>query len=66
MHAVMGIVYGAFLVLLYPNAAAWWNAESGFQSVSYGLLSWILTLFAVGVFSSGLRDIAASRRLARA
>jgi hypothetical protein len=64
MHAVMGIVYGAFLVLLYPNAASWWRAESGFQTVNYGSLSWVLTVFAAGVFSSGLRDLAASRRLA--
>ena len=63
MHAVMGIVYGAFLVLLYPNAANWWKTEPGFQRVDYGLQSWVLTIFAIGVFSSGLRDFAASRRL---
>ena len=31
----------------------------------YGAISWILTVYAVGVFTSGLRDLAASRKLAR-
>jgi hypothetical protein len=62
MHAVMGIVYGAFLVLLYPNAANWWKASSGFQPANYGVLSWVLTIFSAGVFSSGIRDLIASRR----
>ena len=31
MHAVMGIVYGVFLALLYPYAAAWAHLDSGFS-----------------------------------
>jgi hypothetical protein len=65
MHAVMGITYGVFLALLYPHAARWWKMDSGFQATEYGALSWVLTAFAAGVFFSGLRDLAASRRLAR-
>ena len=65
MHAVMGIVYGVFLAELYPHAASWAKLDSVFQAADYGVVSWILTLYAVGVFASGVRDLAASRKLAR-
>lgn len=65
MHAVMGIVYGVFLTLLFPHASQWLKADSGFGPANYGLLSWALTAFAAGVFASGVRDLAASRKLAR-
>jgi uncharacterized protein len=65
MHAVMGITYGIFLALLYPQAATWWKMDSGFSAADHGALSLILTAFAAGVFLSGLRDLTASRRLAR-
>jgi uncharacterized protein len=66
MHAIMGIVYGVFLTLLYPNASVWVRLPSGFDTVNYGPVSWILTVFAVGVFASGIRDLVASRKLLRA
>jgi hypothetical protein len=65
MHAVMGIVYGGFLTLFYPNAVAWFHMESGFGAARYGPISWVLSVFALGVFSSGIRDVMASNRLAR-
>jgi len=66
MHAIMGIVYGVFLAKLYPHAARWAKLDSAFGTADYyGAISWILTLYAVGVFTSGLRDLAASRKLAR-
>ncbi len=64
MHAIMGIAYGAFLAKLYPYAAQWAKRHSAFGAADYGAISWILTLYAVGVFTSGLRDLAASRKLA--
>jgi len=64
MHALRGIVYGVFLSLLYPHALQWWALGSGFGPADYGVVSWILTFFAVGVFASGLRDLAAGRKLA--
>jgi len=66
MHALMGITYGVFLALLYPNAADWVGARAGFAPASYGLLSWILSAFALGVSLSGIRDLTASFALARA
>jgi hypothetical protein len=60
MHALMGITYGIFIALFYPNAAAWFDASSGFVAAFYGWQSWILTAFALGVGLSGIRDLAAS------
>ena len=65
MHALMGIVYGVFLSLLYPHAVQWRALGSGFGPADYGVVSWILTFFAAGVFASGLRDLTAGRKLAR-
>ena len=66
MHAIMGITYGIFLTLLFPNAAGWLAAPAGFAGASYGWISWILSAFAVSVALSGIRDLAASYMLARA
>ncbi len=62
MHALMGIVYGVFLTLLYPHAKEWSRLASGFGGAGYGTVSWVLTVFAAGVLASGLRDLSASRR----
>ena len=64
MHALMGIVYGVSLSLLYPHAVQWLALGSGFGPADYGVVSWILTFFAAGVFASGLRDLAAGRKFA--
>jgi hypothetical protein len=61
MHGLMGITYGVFVALLFPHAVEWGRLGSGFGASSYGVLSWILTLFAAGVLASGVRDLAASR-----
>src|SRR5579863_2406640 len=57
MHAVMGISYGVFLALLFPVACAWQRMPSGFSAAQYGILSWVLTLYAAGVLASGFRDL---------
>jgi hypothetical protein len=62
MHALMGITYGVFLSMLLPYAVQWARLRSGFGPADYGVLSWMLTLFAAGVLTSGVRDLAASRR----
>ena len=64
MHALMGITYGVFLSLLFPYLSEWRALDSGLGAANYGVLSWILTLFAAGVLLSGVRDLAASRRAA--
>lgn len=65
VHAVMGIVYGVFLTLLYPHAAGWSRLGTGFTPADYRILSRFLTVFAIGVLASGLRDLAASRKLSQ-
>ena len=64
MHAVMGITYGLFLAVFFPHAVEWQRLGSGFGAADYGLLSWVLTLYAAGVLTSGIRDLLAARRLA--
>ena len=63
MHTVMAIIYGAFLANLLPQIYAWSLEPTAFAFSAYGALSWIMTLFAVGVFVSGIRDLAACMRL---
>jgi hypothetical protein len=65
-HALMGIVYGTLLALLVPFAAAWLHEPTAFARADHGLLSWALTLFALGVAGSGLRDVLAATALRRA
>ena len=66
MHAVMGIVYGAFLALLIPQMIGWSRLATGFGPSYHGFPAWILIVLAAGVFASGVRDLAASVRPAAA
>ena len=62
-HALMGIIYGAVLAYLLPVLSAWWAQPTvlvmTLPSVP-GVLRWSLTLMAVGVFLSGVRDLYAA------
>ncbi len=60
MHTVMAIVYGAFLAYLVPVLVRWASGPAHFAPVDYGLVSWLMTFMAVGVFLSGVRDLLAS------
>ena len=62
MHAIMGIVYGAFLAYLLPEMTHWRAASTGFGISDHGVPAWILAVLAAGVFVSGVRDLAASAR----
>jgi hypothetical protein len=63
MHTVMGIIYGAFLGQFIPELLRWSERPAGFAPADYGVLSYLLSAFAVGVFSSGVRDWIASDRV---
>ena len=63
MHTIMAIIYGAFLAYLLPEVFQWTAQPTELALAQHGLLSWILTAFAVGVFSSGIRDVIASFRM---
>ena len=66
MHAIMGIIYGAFLANLVPEILRWSRLDTGFGGSSHGFPAWVLSGLAAGVFVSGIRDLLASRRRAHA
>ena len=59
-HAVMGILYGAFLYTLVPELWRWSQLPTGFARLDHGWLSWALVAFGLGVAGSGVRDLHAS------
>ncbi len=63
-HTLLALNYGAILALLLPVLLAWAARTSGASFIDYGLLSAFATVAAIGVAIFGLRDLAASRRLA--
>ena len=60
MHAVMGIVYGGFLACLAPEMMRWAALPTGFGTSYHGFPAWVLSLLAIGVLTSGVRDLVAS------
>lgn len=62
MHALMGIVYGAFLAYLVPDLWEWSKLPTGWGASYHGIPAWLLSLIATGVFVSGVRDFIASMR----
>ena len=62
MHAIMGIVYGAFLAFLIPEMVLWSRTATGFGPSYHGFPAWMLLVLAAGVFTSGIRDLVASAK----
>lgn len=62
MHAIMGIIYGAFLANLVPEIVRWSGEPAGFGASYHGFPAWVLSALAIGVFLSGVRDLIASVR----
>lgn len=60
MHALMGIVYGAFLAYLVPELWIWSQQPTGWGASYHGFPAWVLSIVAAGVFFSGVRDLLAS------
>jgi hypothetical protein len=63
-HTLLAVNYGAILVLLLPVLIGWAGQPLGIRIVDHGWLGIAATVAAVGVAIFGLRDLAASRRLA--
>jgi uncharacterized protein len=63
-HTLLAVNYGAILVLLLPVLIGWAGRPLGVRIVDHGWLGIAATVAAVGVAVFGLRDFAASRRLA--
>jgi hypothetical protein len=67
-HALMGIIYGAFLAFLFPTLRGWWSAPTSLAptlEATPPVLRWALALMALGVFLSGVRDLSAALGLPR-
>jgi hypothetical protein len=62
MHAIMGIVYGAFLAFLIPEMFRWARLDTGIGPSYHGFPAWMLLTIATGVLLSGVRDLRASLR----
>jgi hypothetical protein len=61
-HALMGVVYGAFLAFLVPEMMEWSAQPAGFHARATSPIRFVLGGMAVGVFVSGVRDLMASIR----
>lgn len=64
LHTILALNYGALLALWAPELLRWSQAATGFVSAYYGIGSWLLTAFGIGVFAWGIRDLLAVARLA--
>jgi len=66
MHAVMGMVYGATLANVVPTMLMWWSRPTRLTLSARPVsepLRWFMTVMAVGVFLSGVRDLCAAAGL---
>ena len=64
-HTLLALNYGAILVLLVPILIEWAGQPTAVKSAFYGFWSILAAVSAVGAGLGGVRDFAASRRLAR-
>jgi hypothetical protein len=64
VHTVLAMNGGAYVgFMVYIFVENWIKQPTALHPVSYGWSSWILTVYAVGVFLSGVREGLASRNL---
>lgn len=64
-HTLLALNYGAVLGLFIPEFITWINSPTQFSPVYYGFLSWVMALYATGVFIWFFRDFLRSFRLRR-
>lgn len=64
-HTILAINYGVILALLAPELWQWSMRPTGFTAMNWGILSWIMTLYAAGVFIWGWRDWLRGNKWAR-
>jgi uncharacterized protein len=65
LHTVLAVNFGAVLALLAPILVTWWRLPSAVVFVSYGPISWIFTVFGIGVFAWSVRNAVAVLKLRR-
>lgn len=64
-HALLAVNGGAFLLALGVTLAEWWTQPALLALADNGWRGWLLTLAALGLVASGLRDLHAARKLDR-
>jgi hypothetical protein len=64
-HLILSMTGGAYVALLIPVLLDWSYFPSELISIEYGLRSWVLTIFGIGVFAWGIRDINRGLALSR-
>lgn len=57
MHTVLAINFGVIVAFLTPVLIDWARLPTGFVPMNHGLLSWAMTIFGVGVFAWGFRNL---------
>lgn len=65
-HAILTLNYGAIIALFVPVLLGWQQQPTGFAMMDYGFLSWLMTLYALGVLIWAIRDVARGIKLSRA
>ena len=63
-HALLAVNGGAFLLALGSALVAWWPQPASLAFADHGWRGWLLSLAALGLVASGLRDLHAARKLA--
>ena len=56
-HTILTLNYGAVLMLFIPLIIGWSELPTGFSMMNHGLLSWIMSVYAFGVFVWAWRDL---------
>ncbi|MFR0693392.1 TIGR01777 family oxidoreductase [Enterobacterales bacterium AE_CKDN230030158-1A_HGKHYDSX7] len=65
MHTLLAINGGAFLALYGLQLLQWGEQPTALTAIESGWRSWVLTLAALGVTASGIRDALAALKLTR-
>jgi len=64
VHMILGGTTGAYMALVaYHALTKWISAPTDVQLTDHGAVSLILSIYAISVIASAMRDAAASRRL---
>ena len=63
LHTVLALNYGAVLAFLAPVLWTWSQQPTSIQYADHGWLTWIMSLYAFGIFAWSLRDGLAAWRL---
>ena len=56
LHTLLAMNYGAVLIVLIPVLWGWSQQPSEILPAGYGWLTWIMTLYAAGIFAWAVRD----------